>query len=408
MNTKKLISTMLALASALALNACDSNSEENALSSNTSNPAFRVVSVQGRLDITQARGSNVVVSFRKHSVAPDANGAYVIADTVYRNAVSARALANDTGIADTVRIVIGKDTLREIPVNSWANILPTNYIVQRNISAVVKDSFAQSKLEAVWWSNDSIAHVMELGKATTTTKYSGYIYSVYDDSMFAAKAPLYSLLVRIRSTTSSSVDSIKAASNTVIVTAITGDLGFDADQFVSFNRRFIVGSALTPRDSSVSLWSSTKTLIMKLDTSIVIDTMVLDSAHTGINWISIQRSFDSTGNYVSGDSTVLKGNAVMNLQASDRSKTKGTAKYSLNLKYNAEDSINTNIIADTLSTEIKHFGLVSALDSTGVRKEFSVSAQRAGVAVSSSEALSDIKVYLITKTIKVFYAVIQD
>jgi hypothetical protein len=98
----------------------------------------------------------------------------------------------------------------------------------------------------------------------------------------------------------------------------------------------------------------------------------------------------------------------MNLQASDRSKTKGTAKYSLNLKYNAEDSINTNIIADTLSTEIKHFGLVSALDSTGVRKEFSVSAQRAGVAVSSSEALSDIKVYLITKTIKVFYAVIQD
>lgn len=405
MNTKKILSTM-AIAFALALSSCSESEDINTVNS-TNDQNFKVVSVQGRLDVSQARGSNAAVCFRKHKVAPDANGNFVINDTVYRSNISARQLASDN-ISDTVRIVIGNDTLREIPVNSWSNILPTNYIVQRNVSAVVNDSFAQSKLEAVWWSKDSIAHVLELGKATTATKYSGFIYSVYDDSMFAAKAPLYSLLVRIRSATSASVDSIKAASNIVVVTAITGDLAFDANQFVSFNRRFIVGSALTPRDSSVSVWSSTKTLVMKLDTLIVEDTLAMDSAHTGSNWRFYENHFDSTGNRIGCDSMVLNSNVTMSLKA-QTAKTKGMSQYVIAMPYTTLDSSNTSINTDTISTEIIHFGLVYALDSNGVRKEFKVATSKVNVGVSSrSEPLEDIKVYLITRTIKLFYTVIKD
>lgn len=252
MNAKKIISTM-AIAFALALSSCSET--EDIVSGNTNtNQNFRVVSVQGRLDVSQARGSNAVVSFRKHNVAPDANGNFVINDTVYRSNAAARQFTSDS-ISDTVRIVIGKDTLREIPVNSWANILPTNYIVQRNISAVVDAKYASKTVEALWWNADSIAHVVTLGQGTTATNYSGYIYNVYDDSAYGVNAHLYFLLARIRSG-SGLTDSVLAYTDVMDVKAKAGDLSYISNQFREDYSFFRLGYPRTPVDSSLKVFDA--------------------------------------------------------------------------------------------------------------------------------------------------------
>lgn len=266
MNTKKILSTV-AIAFALALSSCSESEDINTVNS-TNDQNFKVVFVQGRLDVSQARGSNAAVCFRKHKVAPDANGNFVINDTVYRSNISARQLASDN-ISDTVRIVIGKDTLREIPVNSWSNILPTNYIVQRNISATVATWFAGKTVEALWWSNDSIAHVITLGQGTSSTTYSGYIYSVYDDSAYGVNAVLYNLLARIKSG-----DSLIAYTSVSSVTARAGDMNYVANQFVEEYKFFSLGYTKTPDDSSVSVYAASKAY--QKDTVLISDSTTKD------------------------------------------------------------------------------------------------------------------------------------
>jgi hypothetical protein len=264
MKTLKLIS---ALALALAFTSCDSDSVPESVAGPTNNFNGRVIHVQGRLDVSQARGSNAVVVFRKHSVIPDANGLYEINDTLAGNASSARVL--ESGVNDTVRIVIGKDTLREIPVNSWSNILPTNYIVQRNISAVVDAKYAGKTVEALWWNADSIAHVVTLGQGTTATNYSGYIYNVYDDSAYGVNAHLYFLLARIRSGASSN-DSVLAYTDVMDVKAKAGDLSYSVDQFMTDFVFFRLGYPRTPVDSSLALFGA--------KTTYMADTLLLTNA----------------------------------------------------------------------------------------------------------------------------------
>ena len=269
--------SLLGLVGMLALVGCSTAPTDPSNNPNTNTPKNikHILDVGGRIDLSKAGAVAVKVSVAGKSVTPDANGNYRILDTVFVSGAAGRVLASDS-VDDTVRIIVAKDTIREIPINSWSSVLPTNYVVQRNIGAQVPPQWAGSKLEAVWWTNDSIASVITLGQGTSTTKYSGYIYSVYDDSMYAASSHLYWLFVRAKNTK----DSLLAYTNTTDVNARVGDLSYDTTQFVVNKSYRTLGWSLVPADSSVSYYAKTRTVIMHLDSTVRLDTVVLDSAYT--------------------------------------------------------------------------------------------------------------------------------
>lgn len=241
----------------------------------------RVLKVSGRVDLTNAKGAIVKIVVGNTIAVPDNEGRYEISVSKASASGAGRILADS--VIDTARIVIGDDTLREIPITTWSAVLPTNYIVQRNVGVEVAAKHAGSKLEAVWWSNDSIANTVVLGQGTSSRKYSGYIYNVYDDAMFGSDAHLYWLFVRITNTYSLGFDSVVAYTNVTDVTAKDGDQIWDSTQF-DINTRFkTLGYTLVPDDSSVAVYSKTKTVVMVLDSVVVLDTVVADSAH-GFAW----------------------------------------------------------------------------------------------------------------------------
>ena len=64
---------------------------------------------------------------------------------------------------DTLYIVVNGDTLREVPITSWNQVLPPNYVVQRNVQVRVKSVNKENIVQAVWFGDrDSIAHVLDL------------------------------------------------------------------------------------------------------------------------------------------------------------------------------------------------------------------------------------------------------
>lgn len=258
----------------------------------------RVLKVSGRVDLTNAKGAIVKIVVGNTIAVPDNEGRYEISVSKASASGAGRILADS--VIDTARIVIGDDTLREIPITTWSAVLPTNYIVQRNVGVEVAAKHAGSKLEAVWWSNDSIANTVVLGQGTSSRKYSGYIYNVYDDAMFGSDAHLYWLFVRITNTSSLGFDSVVAYTNVTDVTAKDGDQVWDSTQF-DINTRFkTLGYTLVPDDSSVAVYSKTKTVVMVLDSVVVLDTFALDSSNN-YSW----RARIDTQNVVQPDSNMV-------------------------------------------------------------------------------------------------------
>jgi hypothetical protein len=179
------------------------------------------------------------------------------------------------GVNDTLYIVVNGDTLREVPVTSWDTVLPPNYVVQRNVGVTVPVTHSSETIQVVWWNTDSIAHVLDLGKASTNNqKYSGYIYTVYDDAAFRANARLYSLFVRTRT-----ADSIKSYTGILDVKARAGDLIFAEADFSDATYHTVAGYSLTPNDSSVSRFNLSKTVSMTYVTDSTFDTLNYDSTY---------------------------------------------------------------------------------------------------------------------------------
>ncbi len=101
-------------------------------------------------------------------------------------------------VDDTLSVVSNGTILREVPITSWGFILPTNYIVQRDISA--KDSTfdgAIETVEAVYFiTGDSVAKVITLGRSGKF--FSGFLYTFYDDSSYIKDTKIYNMFLRAR------------------------------------------------------------------------------------------------------------------------------------------------------------------------------------------------------------------
>jgi hypothetical protein len=166
---------------------------------------------------------------------------------------------------------VAGDTLVEVPVESWSAILPTNYIVQRNVGVVVPMKFAGNKVQAVFWDNDSVAQVLNLGSGTASWKYSGFIYTAYNDSQFKENGKLYDLFVRVKRN-----DSVVAYTEISEVTAKVGNLDFDSTQISETVNHIRYLYTFVPNDSSLKNWNDT------LKKTLVIDT-IFDTTHLEID-----------------------------------------------------------------------------------------------------------------------------
>jgi hypothetical protein len=208
--------------------------------------------------------------------------------------VGARSL---TSPDDTLYIVVNGDTLREVPITSWNQILPPNYIQQRNVQVNVKSAFYLNTAQVVWWNNDSIAHVLNLQKNSTVSgSFSGYIYTVYNDSDFAKNAHLYNLFVRTRSN-----DSITSYTGILDVKAQVGNLVFPDSAFKVNTYHTTLGYSLTPNDSSVASFAK-KNISMVFQIDSLDSTLNISSDYP--NKDTIQFPAIGGTQYVSGDTTI--------------------------------------------------------------------------------------------------------
>lgn len=122
-------------------------------------------------------------------------------------------------------VVIWKDSKKiyEKPISSWLNILPPDYIVQRNISGKIVQNDYVSELksvEGVFWSIDSLATVIPL--EVNGDRYSGFIYQHYNDSSFKNSIRMFNLFVRILDKS----DSVYGLTPVLNYSERSGDLNF--------------------------------------------------------------------------------------------------------------------------------------------------------------------------------------
>ena len=102
-------------------------------------------------------------------------------------------------VKDTLSYIQDGTILGEIPITSWGFILGVNYIVQRNIS-VVNGVGGVTNVEAVYFlTGDSLAKVVTLGN--NGSYFSGFIYTLYNDSSFRYDKRIYNLFVRGKDST---------------------------------------------------------------------------------------------------------------------------------------------------------------------------------------------------------------
>jgi len=185
-------------------------------------------------------------------VLPGADGAFTVTGTA--KAAAGRVVSSDT--LTHAYIVIGNDTLREIPVVSWSEILPANYVVQRNVSVIPDAAYRGNTLQAVYFSNDSIANVVTLAATNSGKTFTGYIYSVYDSSAYANNATVYSWFARVKHS-----DTTLAYTAIMPVTGLNGDVSVDSltaegkRSFRLYSTYVHLGYSLVPNDSLVSSYS---------------------------------------------------------------------------------------------------------------------------------------------------------
>lgn len=105
-------------------------------------------------------------------------------------------LPDTVGVKDTLTYVNNGTVMGEIPIDSWGSILPENYIVQRDISAIDSTwDVCIKTVEAVYFlRGDSVAKVVTLGKVGKD--FTGFIYTLYNDSSYRKDEKIYNLFLR--------------------------------------------------------------------------------------------------------------------------------------------------------------------------------------------------------------------
>lgn len=176
-------------------------------------------------------------------------------------------------VDDTLSVVSNGTILREVPITSWGFILPTNYIVQRDISA--KDSTfdgAIETVEAVYFiTGDSVAKVITLGRSGKF--FSGFLYTFYDDSSYIKDTKIYNMFLRARD----SNDNIICATPIKTFSEKFGD--FETEVFskkVGIPESKIVPRIIPAAENNKSLTESINEYLSFRDTT--------------INWVDINNS----------------------------------------------------------------------------------------------------------------------
>lgn len=298
MKKKIVLSIMLAMAgiASISLVGCDSESAADSVTgSNTGTVA--ATSISGKV-LAEAGGGYTTARICLSGgtcTAPDANGNYSFAGmnvtTHVATKVSARASAavGAGAVLDTAYIIVGNDTLREIPIYSWSQILPTGYVIQRNAKVVPPARFLGNTIQAVYWTSDSIANVVDLGSASSTS-YSGYLYTYYDSAAFANNTILFSWFARVKRN-----DSVVSYSTIAGVKAHAGDIEVDSTNFKLVTKYGSVkGYSYVPADSSVAVYNATRTTTT--DSLEITNSVFGGSAWTGVrpnNTVDTLTSVDS-------------------------------------------------------------------------------------------------------------------
>jgi len=192
-------------------------------------------------------------------------------------AFSSRTLSDST--VGNAYVILNGDTLQTIPITTWTGTLPDIYIVQRNIGIVVPSLYSNQTVQAVYWSNDSIARVVPLGQGTSDQKYSGFVTTAYTDSQYSENSTICSLFARIINP----LDSTLAYTRVTSVKAQVGNLDYDSTQFLVNNHIHVYGYSFVKNDSDVANYSSL-TKVLALDSVFGFDTLLVDSIHTGVVW----------------------------------------------------------------------------------------------------------------------------
>lgn len=243
---------LLAAFAAFSITACD-NASSDVTGSNPVTGDANGFRISGHLYTTGSQVSGSTrVCVEGVCVLPDASGAFTVTGTA--KAAAGRVMSSDT--ITHAYIVIGNDTLREIPVVSWSEILPANYVVQRNVSVIPNAEYRKSTMQAVYFSTDSIAKVVTLAPTNMGKTFTGYIYSVYDSAAYANNTTIYSWFARVKRN-----DSTLAYTSVMPVTGLSGDLVADSvganggKSFIAYTKYYHHGYSLVPNDSSISSYT---------------------------------------------------------------------------------------------------------------------------------------------------------
>jgi hypothetical protein len=258
-------------------------------------PGVDSFKITGKINLSNAGGidvGSIKVSGAGITTIPNADGSYILSGAI-KSKVLGR-VASDS-ILDTVKIIVAGDTMVEIPVTSWKSVLPTNYIVQRNVGCVIPNNYIGSTVQAVYWDNDSIASVLNLGKTTSKNKFSGFIYTAYNDSQFINQLSIYSLFVRIKKN-----DSVVANTEVTDVTAEVGNLDYDSTQFENVKSYIKYLYTVIPNDSNVKNYMDTIRKELVVDTTF--DTVRY--SFTDTNNVTIPYFFSDTTMYSTEDSSL--------------------------------------------------------------------------------------------------------
>lgn len=260
------------------------------------------IKISGRVNLSNAGGidvGSIKISVAGITTNPNVDGSYNITGIVPKSTGLGRVSIDSVSdtILDTVKIVVAGDTMVEMPIISWKDVLPTNYLVQRNVGCVIPNKYIGNIVQAVYWDNDSIARVLNLGKTTSKNKFSGFIYTAYNDSQFVNQLPIYNLFVRIKKS-----DSVVAHTEISEVTAQVGNLDYDSTQFENVKSFIKYLFTVIPNDSSVKNYMDTVKKELIIDTTF--DTTKYSFVDT--NYVTIPYFFKDTTFYSTEDSSYNK------------------------------------------------------------------------------------------------------
>lgn len=250
------------LAALLITTGCDFGSGSEGSTTQNLPAGARILSVSGRVHDTTG---NVRIQLGNKVVKPAADGSYSIQDTVIVRRAAGRTLADtvaDTTIRDTARILVvtttKTDTLREVPLTSWSNLLSPVSVVANDVSvnAATGSKISGKIIEAVWWSDDTIAHVQRVPNSTSSDYFSTTIYSLYNDSLYAVNGRKFSIFLRAKNAVTDTVP----LSFTRIrdIGAQNGALNYTDTFFRHTDRDSLVGVTLVPKDSNVVVFGTAR------------------------------------------------------------------------------------------------------------------------------------------------------